>query len=40
MGKQKKGSSNKPDKKLWMRIIVLAMVLVMFLGIIILPLLR
>lgn len=32
--------SNQPKKKLWVRILVVIMVLIMFLGIILLPLTR
>lgn len=32
--------SNQPKKKLWVRILVVIMVLIMFLGIILLPLAR
>ncbi len=47
MSKKKRSSSGnntrktkQQDKKLWLRILVLAMVAIMFLGIIILPLIR
>ncbi|MDD7185128.1 MAG: hypothetical protein ACI4K5_02110 [Ruminococcus sp.] len=37
--KQSHGSGNVPEKKMWMRIVVLAVCAVMIIGIIILPLL-